>query len=243
MKKYLLLFVLALTVSISMDAQKIYVWFDAGVKGMYGGSSLLNNAAIDHNDLDYYLTFGNSYSVGGKFGINRGYNGLAVEVMYNNAKHKFEHTKGSFNPEMQWESYDLYTLFRNAQNLGFFEIGPKFSKYNKFSRSDSKGELVQMDDIADYGISGVVSFGMNLFGQRDGAMSGQLGLRIEYGLTDIMNEAAQDRGEPLPHVEDLFADGYKKTSPIFAGLVFELNWGLGYYGKSSCQNKAKLFSF
>lgn len=226
------------------NSQKIYMWFDTGLKAMYGGSSVINQAAIDHKDLDYSLTFGNAYSVGGKFGINRGYNGLALELMYTQAKHDFVY-KGTerYKPRMDWTSIDMYVLFRNAQNLSFFEIGPKIALYQELNRANSVGQMERMDDVPKYGLSGVLSMGVNVLGQDDGPFSGQIGLRLEYGFSDMIAKAGQDAGEPIPYIKDLYADGYKKSIPVYAGLVFELNWGLGYYGKSSCSNKAKLMSF
>lgn len=216
------------------------MWFDAGLKAMYGGSSILNQAAMDHPDLDYNLVFGNAYSVGAKFGINRNYSGLAIELMYNNASHEFQYLQDGPAPKMEWKSYDAYFLFRNAQNLGFFEIGPKFSFLKEFKRTDATGELTDMADLADIGISGVLSFGVNVIGT-DGSFSGQIGLRLEYGFTDMIASAGHDKGEPI-YVADVYKDGYTKNTPVFAGLVFELNWGIGYYGIAQCGGRAKFFS-
>ena len=45
-------------------------------------SNILSNAVIDDPNLNYELNFGTAVGFGGKFGINRGYNGLAIELMY-----------------------------------------------------------------------------------------------------------------------------------------------------------------
>ena len=71
-----------MTISTLSYSQREIAWFDADLKVMYGSSSVINMAAIDDNNLNYELAFGNAVSFGGKVGINRGYNGLAVELMY-----------------------------------------------------------------------------------------------------------------------------------------------------------------
>lgn len=239
-KKNLLLLVFLLVTAMSYG-QKQIAWFDVGLKAMYGGSSLYNQAAADHPDLDYNLPFGNAYSIGAKFGINRNYSGLALELMYNSASHEFQYLKDGPAPEMEWKSYDVYTLFRNSKNLGFFEIGPKFSFLQEFQSTDANGNLTEVSDLNNVGVSAVLSFGVNVIGT-DGAFSGQVGLRAEYGFTDMMGSNAETNNDPI-YITDIYANGYEKSQPLFVGLVFELNWGLGYYGVSQCGGKAKFLKF
>lgn len=243
MKIKILTVLAALFIANVNYGQKQIAWFDVGLKAMYGGSSILNSTAMDHSDVDYMFAFGNAYSFGGKFGINSGYNGLAIEAMYNKADHELQILNDSYYaPKMEWESYDLYLLFRNAQNLGFFEIGPKFSFIQKFSRANENGELVDIaDDINSPGISGVLSFGVNVIGT-DGAFSGQIGIRAEYGFVDLIGDSGQANGEPYATIPNFYGGEYTKNTPIFVGLVFELNWGLGWYGVSQCGGRPKLFA-
>jgi len=227
-------------IATSAYSQKEIAWFDTGIKVMYGGSGLVNNAIVDHPDLNYELAFGNSYAIGGKFGVNRGYNGLAVEVLYSQSGQTLENLASELVPESKWKSVDLYLLFRNAKNLGFFEIGPKVGFLQGFERTDANGQLTEFDNYASRYISGVLSFGVNVLGT-DGAFSGQIGLRFEYGFTDLNGEDVGTT-EPFPFEPNLYANGYEKSIPVYAGLVFELNWGLGYYGIAQCGARAKFFN-
>lgn len=243
MKKFLILcFVAISTLSYS---QKEIAWFDAGLKVMYGSSSVLNNAAINSSALDYEINFGNAISYGGKVGINRGYNGLAIELMYASSGSKFEYNSelnvNNITPQIDWKSLDLYLLFRNAKNLGFFEIGPKIGFLRSVDRTSAlDGTVSPLEDINSKQISGVLGFGVNVIGS-DGSFSGQIGLRLEYGFTDLVGTEAGTT-EPFPFDATLYADGYEKSAPIYAGLVFELNWGIGAYGIAQCGARAKFFS-
>lgn len=235
----ILCFVAFSTLSYS---QKEIAWFDTAIKIMYGNSSVLNDAAINSSDLNYELAFGGALSVGGKFGVNKGYNGLAIELMYAQNGTSFEYNaQPSLTPDINWKSLDLYLLFRNAKNLGFFEIGPKIGFLRSVERSANlEGDISEVMDINGRQISGVLGFGVNVLGT-DGSFSGQIGLRFEYGFTDLFDVEAGS-AEPFPFDTTIYDEGYKKSSPIFAGLVFELNWGLGYYGIAQCGARAKFFN-
>ncbi len=241
-----LLTICLLTIASLSYGQKEIAWFDTGFKAMYGGSSILNSAVAEASSLDYTLTFGNSYSLGAKFGINRGFNGLALEAYYTKGNASIQNlAEGEADLNVDWTGLDFYTLFRNNANLGFFEIGPKFSLLSSFDRTTgdgSKRDLKEADAVNSLGISGVLSMGVLLLGN-DRAFSGQIGLRFEYGFTDMIKEGAfRDSFEPFP---DLTTEGveYAKSSPVFVGLVFELNFGIGFYGISQCGGRPKLFGF
>jgi len=240
MRNFLILCFIA--VSTMAYSQKEIAWFDAAIKVMYGSSNILNSAVIDDPNLNYELNFGTAVGFGGKFGINRGYNGLAIEVMYTSNGQTFEGLNDyPAAPEVEWRSLDLYFLFRNAKNLGFFEIGPKVGFLRSMSRTNADGELVDFTEINSRQISAVLGFGVNVIGT-DGAFSGQIGLRFEYGFTDLNGQEDLGAGsEPFPFATNLYNDGYEKSMPIYAGLVFELNWGLGYYGIAQCGARAKFF--
>ncbi|MFT6335604.1 MAG: hypothetical protein ACI86M_003544 [Saprospiraceae bacterium] len=243
MRNFLILCLLA--ISTLSYSQKEIAWFDAALKVMYGSSSLLNNAAINSSNLDYEINFGNAISYGGKLGINRGYNGLAIELMYASSGSKFEYNNelnvNNITPQVDWKSLDLYLLFRNAKNLGFFEIGPKIGFLRSVERTESlDGTVSPLANINSRQISGVLGFGVNVIGS-DGSFSGQIGLRLEYGFTDLIDVEAGS-SEPFPFDANIYADGYEKSAPIFAGLVFELNWGIGAYGIAQCGARAKFFS-
>jgi len=239
MRKFLILCFVA--VSTMVYSQKELAWFDTGIKIMYGSSYVINNSAINSSNLNYDLGLNGALSIGGKFGVNRGYNGLAVELMYATNAQQYEYLASSTIPEIKWKSLDLYLLFRNAANLGWFEIGPKIGFMRSVERTDELGSITEMPNFNDKAISGVLGFGVNVIGT-DGSFSGQIGLRVEYGFTDLVGADPTTTSEPYPFDPSIQAETYNKSIPIYAGLVFEMNWGLGYYGIAQCGARAKFFS-
>lgn len=239
MKKLIVFLFLFITLK-AVHAQKQIVWFDAGLKAQYGATGFFNPAIADFGDVNYRV--GTGYSFGGKLGINFRYNGLAIDVMYNNANQLFDDNELNRTLEYNWKSLDIYTLFRHAKNLGYFEIGPKMSLVQEVSDNAGRdGAVVDNTDLYKNFFSGVIGFGANFIGN-DGAFSGILGLRFEYGLTDFVSSAGKDAHAPLLN-SAVYTNGYKSTAPAFAGVVFELNWGIGYFAKAQCGARSKFIRF
>ena len=238
----ILIATVAMVISVAAIAQKQLVWFDAGLKAQWGATGLFNSAIADSENVDYIISKG--YSFGGKVGINFGYNGLAIDVMSSSGTQEFDNVMDmeNSNPKVDFKSLDVYLLFRNAKNLGYFEIGPKFSFVNSVEYTDEFGGARNVD--ADYNtnfISGVVGFGANVMGT-DGAFSGILGLRFEYGFTDAVSEVGAEASAPV-YNPDVYTDGLKSTNPLFAGIVFELNWGIGAFAVAQCGGRPKFIMF
>lgn len=233
--KHLFTFAL-LIASLSLFGQKKIVWFDVGLKGQYGAAGLYNKALAD--DSKYGYTIGSGYAYGGKLGVNFGFNGLSIDVMRSTGKQVFDKTPKT----IEWEALDVYTLFRNAKNLGYFEIGPKFSFVNKVTlNADNVTTDQPKENFNKNQVSGVVGFGANILGN-DGRFSGILGLRFEYAFTDLDSDTGKSLGAPV-NDPSIYANGNKSSNLAFAGVVFELNWGVGYFGKARCGARSKFIMF
>ncbi|HPQ22231.1 MAG TPA: hypothetical protein PK147_10290 [Saprospiraceae bacterium] len=116
--KKILLFILLITSGMAYG-QKQIVWFDAGLKAQWGATALYNKALWDRNSAyDVGITTG--YAYGGKIGINFGYNGVAIDLMFANGNQDFTEKSTSVSGTINWKSTDVYVLFRNARNLGYF---------------------------------------------------------------------------------------------------------------------------
>jgi hypothetical protein len=244
--KSLLLFV-GIFLSLQSWGQKKIVWFDAGAKVQYGASGFYNAALANNSDYNYRI--GTGYGYGGKLGINFGFNGLSIDVMRNTGSQLLERkVNGTFsgnNETIDWSSWDVYALFRNAKNLGYFEIGPKISFLNSVEHTGVDGDTqpISENDFNSNVVSGVLGFGVNFIGN-DGAFSGILGLRFEYGLTDLITDSGKINGAPLRNPA-VYTNTDKSTNShvAFAGLVFELNWGIGYFAKTRCGARSKFIRF
>lgn len=227
---------------ITLSAQKQIVWFDVGLRIQGGSSGILNQTIIDQTDTNYELAFTNSYGIGGRLGINKSYSGLSLEAMFNSFEQTFETQAGAANETVNWKSIDFYPLFRNAKNLGYFEIGPKISFLREFS--DNAGNDIK-ENFSSTNIGAAVGFGAYILGT-DGAFSATLGLRFEYGFTNYTNADAPEGFTPIGYsfTDDTGATVEGNSSnPFFAGLVFELNWGIGYFGVAQCGGRSKFMMF
>ena len=222
----------------TLSAQSFYI--DAGLKAQ-AGTTRLHNASIEsHPNWAYDLA--NGFSYGGKVGFNFEDHGITVDVLFGTGKSSFESNDGNTvlgNLVTEYATTDLYLLYRLSRYRGYLELGPKMSFIRDINNRGIDGVEQDVSMFYEDNVySGVLGFGTYLIGT-DGRFSGIFGLRLEYGLSDMLTQAdGEPIGMPVMQ-EDLYANGYNNTIPFFAGLVFELNWGIGYYGKASCGARGK----
>ena len=60
---------------------------------------------------------------------------------------------------------------------------------------------------------------------------------------DIISNEGKENGYPVNPFRKVAYENYKTTNPLIAQLVFELNWGLGYFAKTACGGRRHFFSF
>lgn len=240
MKKLLTLGVLLLAMT-QMSAQKVGFWFDAGVKAGFGPSFMLNNNILDDDFYDH--VFSNGYSVGAKFGIFKGlYNGVTFDVMYANGIQKFRNEGGDqmIDHEVSWTSTDLAVLYRLQKEGIYVELGPMFSFMSGVDDTYDGTETDVSDFYVENMTSGVFGFGGYLLG--GGQFTLMFGLRATYGFTDMINEDGQAANYPNPNLSTPY-ESYEATNPIGLQLIFEANFGLGYFAKTSCSKRMSFFRF
>jgi hypothetical protein len=223
--------------ALSVSGQKKIVWFDVGLKAQGGAAGFLNSDIFDRDDINYELNLTNGFGIGGKLGVNFDRGGLALEAMFNKANLILENTaSGEVAPEYDYSSIDIYTLYKSNKNLGYFEIGPKISFLSsmEYNGNDVKSQY----NSPNFGA--VLGFGANVIGS-DGAFTGMLGLRFEYGFSDFVSSSGKEANAPLSNISDF--ENKSSTNPFFAGIVFELNWGVGYFGVAQCGQRSKFIMF
>lgn len=232
--------------TIDLSGQKIITWFDAGIKAQLGGSGLYNSAILNANSLDYVLDLSNSYGVGGKLGINWDEIGISVEAMYNSNKSSVKRISANNAVsyiDHSWNGLDLYPMLRSARNLGYLEIGPKLSMIQNMKQTlagVASGDVSSQYNKLNYGA--VVGFGSNVIGVGE-AFTGMLGIRLEYIVSDFVTEGDGRRLSAPLNLGNLYDQGYKSTHPLFIGLVFEANFGIGYFGRAKCGARSKFMRF
>lgn len=239
MKKiFTALFVLAFSLTIS--AQEI--WLETGIKGGPGLSFLYNKNIADDDSHSYLLT--GMYGLGGKFAVNFGPNhGFTLEGLYNQSGQNMDYnlpgsTKDLRN-EITWKSIDAYLLYRYTSRAVFIELGPMYSLVQSVEQNDNGVELQKVENFyTENYLAGVFGFGGLLF--QTGSVSGGLGVRLHYGFGDFVNEDGRAAGYPNPMKSTTY-DVEENTTPIFAQLLFELNFGLGRFAPAACGERMKFF--
>jgi len=244
MKKILILgLCFAFSIGIT-NAQKLDFWLDAGLKVQYGFTALFNSNATttNLNGERWDNTLASGVKVGGKIGINFNYTGITIDVLSGRHSARFQSLGASGTTErtdqIDVSVTDIYLLLRNAKYKGYFEIGPKITLVGDVRDNLDTRDLNSLYESNNLGA--VLGFGTYILGPEDGRFSGILGFRLEYGFQDIVNETGRIEGARVPVN---YGGEAASTNPIFVGLVFEANWGLGGVGQARCGERSKFIWF
>ena len=202
-------------------------------------SFLYNKNIADDSDWDYKLT--PMYGAGAKFSVNFGpYNGVFFEGLYNKSTQDFNYNIASstqdFEYSVEWQSIDLYVLYRGIRNRAYFEIGPMYSLIQKVEQGTG-GTLAETSNFYETSYFGG-AFGVGGYVAGSETFSVGIGLRLNYGFGDVVNSDGQKVGYP----NNVADPGYvtnEKTNIMFAQFLVEFNFGVGRYAKTSCGERFK----
>ena len=89
----------------------------------------------------------------------------------------------------------------------------------------------------------LLGWGTNLMG--NGGLMLSLGIRLSYGLSDIVSDLG-GKGKsyyPLADGINAKAQGYAATNTAYVGIHLSLDFDLGYFVSSSCGRKHKFSLF
>lgn len=236
----ILFFLCIVTISItSIQAQKRYLWLDAGGKILGGGSFMYNADIIDDAGYSPLLSF--TYGGGGKFGINfREYHGITFDGLYSFANQKYTYRldpEGDLlSNEVKWSNFDLAVLYRYTRSINYVEIGPQMSFGRTAYQANNQSSF---ENITDYVNSPYISgiFGFGYMALNSDAFTTMLGFRFTYGINDFLNDSGQAANiitNPI-QFDDL------SQHPFSIQLVLEFNWGIGYYARTVCTGRRSFF--
>jgi len=233
--KYLLTVFLMTTLVVSGQSQW---WFDAGVKGSYGPTMMYDQNVFDDGDYKHKISTGTSF--GGRLGVNYGYHvGLSLEYAGATSNQDFEYDGDLYN-SFKWKTNDISTLFRYSGNGAYVELGAKFSNVKEVELDNV---MTGISDATQYFnenyTSGIFGFGSYLLGSE--LLTLNLGVRLHWGFTDMVNDAGKTEGYPI--VVESLKDPSKKTLATAAQLQMELNYAFGRFSKEACHDRWKLILF
>jgi hypothetical protein len=232
------IFTLLFVCTLALSAQS-QIWFDAGIKGAFGPTVMLDGNVFDHGHYKHAITTG--HAIGGRLGVNFGYHaGTSLEYSAARSRQDFE-LDSDPHTRFTWKHSDILLLFRYSGNGAYVEIGPKYSIMNEVTHTRYNPEIDT--DVSEFFeknyLSGVLGFGSYLLG--NDVLSLNLGIRIHYGLTDMVNEAGKENNYPI--VIEPLQDRSKKTVAAAAQLQMEFNYAFGKFAKNACHSRWKLVLF
>jgi hypothetical protein len=237
--KHLLTLLFLMTLGFTSQSQ---VWFDAGIKGAYGPTMMLDNNVFDDGDYKHKLTAG--HSIGGRLGVNLGYHaGFSVEYAGATSKQDFVLNNDLYN-RFKWKHIDLALLFRYSGNGAYVEIGPKYSIMGDVTVEKIRGSQTIEEDITDkfednY-MSGIFGFGSYLMG--GDLFTVNIGIRLHFAFQDMVNPVGKE--DHIPFIDHTAAyDPTRKTLATAAQLQAEFNYAWGRFAKAACQDRWRLFLF
>lgn len=222
--------------AFSANAQ---VWFELGPRVNYGLTGFYNSNIIGDDAHDYQLSGGLSY--GGVLGINFGENnGLNLEGLLTTNKQKVsfrDPVLGPFDASWEWETIDILVLYRYYTDGGaYFEVGPKASIVNSITQEANGIDIPTENAYSDLYFSGVGGLGALLAGSE--VYSLKMGLRLEYALTDLLDNQTDVPDYPAVYTRYESEAG---TYPFRATIGLELTFGIGGVAKSTCGRRGFVF--
>jgi|APTNR8051073442_1049403.scaffolds.fasta_scaffold01045_7 hypothetical protein len=233
MRKLFYTLVPALLMAGTINAQ---LWLEAGGKFTFGPSGYYNAALAGDENHDYSLNM--AFSAGLVAGLNIGdYHGINLEALFGTYFQDLTY-RGGAAPEvnsLEWEVADLYALYRfYPENGMYLELGPKLSQVRKTGQSLGIVPADTKDQYANQYYSAVAGVGALIAGSD--LIAFKMGLRAEYGLTDLASETGQTNGFPAYYAPSLVQG--EITRPFRVTLGLELSFGIGGVAKASCGRRA-----
>ncbi len=229
------LLICGLVLALNTQAQ---VWLEAGGKMMYGLTGFYNENIINDRNHDFRLN--TAISAGGVLGLNLGdHHGLNVEGIFTRHQQDMtfqdDFTTTPTRNEVQWQTFDLYLLYRLYTGNGpFLEGGAKFSSVQEVEQEYGSERYDNINNFYhDNYLSGVFGFGGFLAGSR--VLTLKMGLRAEYALNDFVNPNGELFNFPAPYTN---YDNYFDTRPFRATIYLEMNFGLGGFAQTQCGRRA-----
>ncbi|MFT6716055.1 MAG: hypothetical protein ACJA0Q_000684 [Saprospiraceae bacterium] len=242
MKKLLLL---SLLVLFSLHS-KGEVWFDIGAKGAYAPGVFTNAHLLSSRNQS--LKYNHGYFYGGKLGVNFGLtHSMTIDLLLSKTTQTLINSLKTNNYTVSLSSLDLPIMYRhNQDNGGYSEIGPQFTftQEANLSVNGLTSDIKSNFNSTNMGVA--FGFGQYIGGGQ--AFGFNMGLRFAYMFGDIVASSSQNMGDdpifqPLG-AEEIGKYTYNPTGRLYAGVVLEANFNIGYITKGSrCSKRTRFKMF
>ncbi|MEY4571851.1 MAG: hypothetical protein RLZ10_1068 [Bacteroidota bacterium] len=204
---------------------------DGSVKGSYNSTWLFNKNISDQGtEQDYAMGWGSNYGVGAS--VYYGVIGLGIEFL------RGSHTGGyagdflgKYNSNVKLNMTQIPLLLKlKSENGGYIELGASVNNISKatytFDYTDSDifdGSSNETSNYSKSYTSVILGFGANVKLIKAIPLSLNVGMRLQYGLTDAKGVDAL--GNNLSN--SLLYSTYEKTNAASGGIMLGLNYTFG----------------
>jgi len=234
--------ILTLVLALALSPVFGQMFFDFGIKGAYGPTYMLNQNLADDTAYDHELNAG--YGVGAKLGVHfANHHGFTFDFMHGKSNQNFGLTDKKRH-EYSWTHNDLLLMYRYSGNGAYVEFGPQISlvsEVTSLNTSSSNVEENVTDFFEDNYTSLVFGFGSYLIGSD--LVTLQAGVRIQYALSDMVNDAGIAAGYPATSSGFDYNTDYQKTRATSGMFLLEFNYAFGRFAKASCSQRWRLILF
>ncbi|MGQ0829221.1 MAG: outer membrane beta-barrel protein [Bacteroidota bacterium] len=226
-------------------------WVTVGARGTVNSTWLLNSNLLKDRGVAYQVSWGYDG------GIMVGYHfttlaALNIEATYASYSQKLESAVDS----NKWNNKSTLTylefpilLHFDFENFNHLEFGVKLAMLQtaKGSYTGEKtplGNYSNQNIIPNYSKNNtaiVLGWGSGIWGEGGFLLSA--GIRLSYGLADIISAVGGKGQEYLTYSSPQQKQSYKKTNTATIGIHLNLDFDLGQVFSSNCGRSSKFFLF
>lgn len=251
MKRWLAFILLFSTIaSVFAQRQIDNQWVMIGARGSFNSTWLLNKNQLNDKGIKYKPSWGWSAGAMAGFHFSK-WGALYLEGLYSTLSQKITSSTDS----IKWSGrtdlayYEVpVLLYIVPREFKYIEVGIKLSAladaketYSSslvnYSRQDAKNKFERSN------FSFVFGWGGAIWGDQGGILD--LGVRITYGLTDIVSSAGGKGFDYYQRSDGINAKPkpYSPTSTATIGFHLKYDFDLGWLMKDTCSRKYRFFLF
>lgn len=247
-KSFIYILISFSAISVFAQSRQINQWIVIGARGSFNSTWLLNDNHLSDKGLKYKASWGGSGGI--MFGVHYSqWGAIYLEGMYSTHSQKLASNIDSF----PWDSrtdltyYEFPVLLHFVpKDFKYIEAGVKISTLAsaKSSYASSLGNLSgnSKSNFEKSSLSLVLGWGGSLWGDGGGLLD--LGIRLTYGLSDIISKIG-GKGQDYTIIDGttITTKPYKPTHSATVGLHLTYDFDLGWWFNDSCKRKYKFFLF
>lgn len=228
-------------------------WIIIGARGTFNSTWLLSKNQLNDKGIKYQPSFGGSGGIMLGFHYSE-WGAIEVEALYSLYNQKLASKVDSMNwsskASLAYLEFPILLHF-DTQNFKYIEAGIKISSLSSakgtFDFSSSSTLSYSNKDIKENyeksNLAVVFGWGSGVWG--NGGLLVNLGIRLSYGLSDIVSTVGGKGKDYYAWGDGLNAKAkpYTKTNTATIGLHMNIDFDLGWFMTSNCKRSHKFVLF